>query len=83
MMTTHGSPTDGGGARGPGRPATARRSFVTTRTRVALVLLAVVDVVENREPTTSRLRIPVVLMPVCAALATTLMTGLIMGRRRT
>jgi hypothetical protein len=51
---------------------------------VALVLLvlAVVDVVENREPTTIRLWIPVVLMPVGAALATTLITGPILERRR-
>lgn len=62
MMTTHGSPTDGGGARGPGRPATAHGTFVTTRTTVALVLL--------------------VLVPVCAALATTLITGLLPEHRR-
>jgi uncharacterized integral membrane protein len=51
-----------------------------------LLVLAVVFVVENRDLTQIRLLIPVVLMPLWAALAITLVIGLVvgvvLGRRR-
>ncbi len=51
----------------------------------ALAVLAVVFVLENRDPVSIRLLIPVVIMPQWAALLTTLVIGLIIGlllRRR-
>ncbi len=70
----------------------ARRSTTgTTRWRSrwalggALAVVAVVFVLENRDPVSIRLLIPVVIMPQWAALLTTLVIGLIIGlllRRR-
>ena len=87
-MTTHGPSAVGGGATASGRPSKESRGFFTTRRVAALVLLAlaVVFVVENRDLTEIRLLIPVVLMPLWAALAITLVIGLavgwIVGRQR-
>ena len=87
-MTTHEPSPAGGGATASGRPSPGSRGFLTTRRVVALVLLAlaVVFVVENRDLTEIRLLIPVVLMPLWAALAITLVIGLavgwIVGRQR-
>lgn len=78
-MSDHGSATARGGAATSARPA--RKSWWTTRRIVALVLLilAVVFVVENRDLTEIRLLIPVVLMPLWAALTITLVIGLLVG----
>ncbi|WP_211189451.1 DUF1049 domain-containing protein [Actinomycetospora sp. TBRC 11914] len=46
---------------------------------VVLLVLAVVFVVENRDLTEIRLLIPIVLMPLWAALAITLIIGLVVG----
>lgn len=59
----------------------------TSRRALALLLavLAVVFVVENREPVAIRLLLPVVVMPQWAALAATLVVGVLIGvllRRR-
>jgi uncharacterized integral membrane protein len=72
----------------PGRATAKGASRLTPRTVLALVLLvvAVVFVVENRDLTEIRLLIPIVLMPLWAALAITLIiglvVGLVLGRRR-
>ncbi|WP_018332159.1 hypothetical protein [Actinomycetospora chiangmaiensis] len=79
-MVDHGAAPAGGGttaARAPG----ARRRALTPRRVVALVLsvLVVVFIVENRDLTEIRLLIPVVLMPLWAALALCLGVGLVVG----
>lgn len=78
-MTTHGSVP--GGPAESGRRSGAGKDRSTSRWVVALVLLAVavVFVVENRDLTEIRLLIPVVLMPLWAALAITLVIGLVVG----
>jgi uncharacterized integral membrane protein len=78
-MSTHG-PVAGGPAES-GRRSGAGKDGSTSRWVVALVLLAVavVFVVENRDLTEIRLLIPVVLMPLWAALAITLVIGLVVG----
>ncbi|MFC5136729.1 LapA family protein [Actinomycetospora rhizophila] len=85
-MTTHG-PVAGGPPATGGRSGTSKKG-ATSRRVVALVLLAVavVFVLENRDLTEIRLLIPVVLMPLWAALTITLVLGLVagwlVGRRR-
>ena len=87
-MTTHGRAPAGGDAAASGRPAATGTSRFTSRRIVALALLvlAVIFVVENRDLTEIRLLIPVVFMPLWAALTITLVIGLIvgvvLGRRR-
>jgi uncharacterized integral membrane protein len=72
----------------PGRSSAKSTNRWSPRTILAAVLLvlAVVFVVENRDLTQIRLLIPVVLMPLWAALAITLVIGLVvgvvLGRRR-
>lgn len=80
-MTTHGRAPTGGDAAASSRPAATGASRFTSRRIVALVLLvlAIVFVVENRQLTEIRLLIPVVFMPLWAALTITLVIGLIVG----
>jgi uncharacterized integral membrane protein len=80
-MTTQGPAPVGGRASAPGLPKSGRSGSFTPRRVVALVLLvlAVVFVVENRDLTEIRLLIPVVLMPLWAALVITLIIGLVVG----
>ncbi|PVY97995.1 DUF1049 domain-containing protein [Actinomycetospora cinnamomea] len=86
-MTTDG-PARAGGPPASGRTTAPGRRRFTSRGVLALVLLvlAVVFVVENRDLTEIRLWIPVVLMPLWAALTITLViglvVGLVVGRRR-
>jgi uncharacterized integral membrane protein len=77
-MTAGRAPTGGSAARAANREA---RSRWNSRWVVAAVLLAiaVVFVVENRQLTEIRLLVPVVLMPLWAALAGTLLIGLVIG----
>lgn len=65
----------------------ASGSWWTSRWALALLLavLAVVFIVENREPAAIRLLVPVVVMPQWTALAITLVVGVLIGvlsRRR-
>ncbi|MDD7941634.1 LapA family protein [Actinomycetospora lutea] len=78
-MTTHGPVA--GGPPTTGRGSGTSRNGSTSRRVVALVLLAVavVFVLENRDPTEIRLLIPVVLMPLWVALTITLVLGLAAG----
>lgn len=80
-MTTQGPAPAGGRASAPGLPNSGRPGFFTPRRVVALVLLvlAVVFIVENRDLTEIRLLIPVVLMPLWAALVIPLIIGLVVG----
>ena len=66
---------------------TSSRTWWTSRWAlgVLLAVLAVVFILENREPVAIRLLVPIVLMPQWAALTTTLLIGLLIGtllRRR-
>ncbi len=74
-MSTNPAPQRGS----PGTPTT--RSRWNSRWVLALVLLAIaaVFILENRQLTEIRLLIPVVLMPLWAALAGTLLVGLVIG----
>jgi len=73
------NPAQQSGSAPRGMPAT--RSRWNSRWVVALVLLAiaVVFILENRQLTEIRLLIPVVLMPLWAALAGTLLVGVVIG----
>jgi uncharacterized integral membrane protein len=87
-MVTQGPAASGGRASATGPRPSGRQGFFTSRRIVALVLLglAVVFIVENRALTEIRLLIPVVLMPLWAALVIPLIIGLavgvIVGRQR-
>lgn len=67
--------------KGPATPAAGTRSRVSPRLGAALVLtaLAVVFIVQNNQPTTIRVLIPVVTMPLWAALAGMLVVGAAIG----
>jgi uncharacterized integral membrane protein len=88
MMTTQGPTPTGGRTPASGGTPGKGGSALTSRRVVAALLLAVavVFVLENRDLTEIRLLIPVVLMPLWAALTITLViglvVGLIVGRRR-
>jgi uncharacterized integral membrane protein len=73
-------PVPPGGTTPRGRSPQARTRW-NSRWVVALVLLAVavVFILENRQLTEIRLLIPVVLMPLWAALTGTLLIGLVVG----
>jgi uncharacterized integral membrane protein len=73
-------PVPPGGAPPRGKAPRARTRW-NSRWIVALVLLAlaVVFILENRQLTEIRLLIPVVLMPLWAALTGTLLIGLVVG----
>lgn len=87
-MTTQGSTPAAGRSPTSGGTYGNGGSALTSRRVVAAVLLAlgVVFVLENRDLTEIRLLIPIVLMPLWAALTITLViglvVGLIVGRRR-
>ncbi len=65
---------------GHGSPATRSR-WMTPRviTGLVLVVLAVVLVVENRQPVEVRVFVPLVTMPLWTALTVALVVGLIIG----
>ena len=73
-------PVPPSGAAPRGRAPRARTQW-SSRWVVALVLLAlaVVFILENRQLTEIRLLVPVVLMPLWAALTGTLLVGLVVG----
>lgn len=75
------------GTRTP-RPSVSGQRRVTPRMwgALALFVLAVIFIVENRDPTPIRLIIPLVVMPLWAALAGLfvigILVGLVLGRRK-
>jgi uncharacterized integral membrane protein len=71
----------------PTEAASSQRAWWTSRWVLAVVLavIAVIFVVENREPAAIRLLIPLVVMPQWAALTVSVLLGLAIGfllRRR-
>jgi uncharacterized integral membrane protein len=67
--------------------STTSRSWWTSRWTVGLLLaiLAIIFIVENREPAAIRLLVPVVVMPQWAALTIAVLLGVLIGvllRRR-
>ncbi|MDD7942490.1 DUF1049 domain-containing protein [Actinomycetospora lutea] len=80
-MTTQGSTPSGGRAPASGPTSGQRGGVLASRWLVPVVLLAlaVVFVLENRQLTEIRLLIPVVFMPLWAALTITLVIGLVVG----
>lgn len=66
---------------GPAPPASGARSRVTPRLVGALVLtaLALVFIIQNNQPTMIRVLIPVVTMPLWAALGAMLIIGAAIG----
>lgn len=77
-MTAEGPAPAGRRAAASG-PTRAARMTPRTITALVLLVLAVVFVLENRELTEIRLLIPIVLMPLWAALALALAIGLVAG----
>jgi uncharacterized integral membrane protein len=65
--------------RSPGAATGTRRVSPRMWGALVLVVLAVVFIVENRDPTPIRLIVPVVVMPLWAALAGLFVVGVLVG----